>query len=160
MHAHSHITRAVEAMDQLLGNYWDSPAWYSCQVNEQEKPVSQRPSTAARWVQSTPLSASSTQHMWELLAGNHWAVLPRRVWGRRIMGWSMCAPQLLLVEDRMSTGLTNAHTACGFSVLYHLFAQKQCLLCSALCHENCLKLLHGTSIRDLFCLWNNRALLY
>ena len=48
MHAHSHITQAVEAMDQLLGIYWGSPAWYRCQVNEREKPVSQRPSTAAR----------------------------------------------------------------------------------------------------------------
>ena len=37
-----------------------------------------------------------------------------------------------LVEDGMSTGLTNAHTARGFSVLYHLFARKQCILRSAL----------------------------
>ena len=30
------------------------------------------------------LGASSTQHMWELLAGNHRAVLPRHARGRRI----------------------------------------------------------------------------
>ena len=30
-----------------------------------------------------------------------------------------------LVEDGMSTGLTNTHRACGFSVLYHVFARKQ-----------------------------------
>ena len=37
-----------------------------------------------------------------------------------------------LVEEGMSTGLTNAHTAHRFSVLYHLFARKQCILRSAL----------------------------
>ena len=37
-----------------------------------------------------------------------------------------------LVEDGMSTGLTNAHTARRFSVLYHLFARKQCILRSVL----------------------------
>ena len=29
------------------------------------------------------------------------------------------------VEDGMSTGLTNTHTARGFSDLYHVFARKQ-----------------------------------
>ena len=37
-----------------------------------------------------------------------------------------------LVEDGMSTGLINTHTARVFSVLYHLLARKQCLLCSSL----------------------------
>ena len=37
-----------------------------------------------------------------------------------------------LVEEGMSTGLANAHTARRFSVLYHLFARKQCILRSAL----------------------------
>ena len=37
-----------------------------------------------------------------------------------------------LVEEGMSTGLTNMHTAHGSSVLYHVFAWKQCILCSAL----------------------------
>ena len=35
-----------------------------------------------RQVQSTPLSASSTQHVWELLAWNCTAVLPRHALGR------------------------------------------------------------------------------
>ena len=39
---------------------------------------------------------------------------------------------LRLVKDGMSTGLTNTHTALGFSDLYHLFARKRCILCSAL----------------------------
>ena len=33
-----------------------------------------------------------------------------------------------LVEDGMNTGLTNTHTARGFSLLYHVFARKQCIL--------------------------------
>ena len=37
-----------------------------------------------RQVQSTPSSASSTQRVWELLAGNCTAVLPRHALGRRI----------------------------------------------------------------------------
>ena len=49
----------------------------------------------------------------------------------------------------MSTGLTNTHTARGFSDLYHVFARKQCILCSALRH-GCLTLLYVTSIRDFF----------
>ena len=40
-----------------------------------------------------------------------------------------------LVEDGMSTGLTNTHTAHGFSVLYHVFPRKQCILSSALSHK-------------------------
>ena len=33
-----------------------------------------------------------------------------------------------LVEEGISTGLANAHTALRFSALYHFFAQKQCVL--------------------------------
>ena len=44
-----------------------------------------------------------------------------------------------LVEDGMSTGLTKTHT---FSVLYHVFARKQCILCSALRHKSYLTLLY------------------
>ena len=37
-------------------------------------------------------SASSTQHMWELLAGNRTAVLPRHAWRRRIRSYpDLCA---------------------------------------------------------------------
>ena len=37
-----------------------------------------------------------------------------------------------LVEEGISTGLENTHTALRFSALYHFFAQKQCILRSAL----------------------------
>ena len=50
-----------------------------------------------------------------------------------------------LVEDWMSTGLTNMHAARGFSVLYHVFAQKQCILCFALHHKSYLTLPYVTS---------------
>ena len=40
-----------------------------------------------RWVQSSLSSASSTQHMWELLAGNRTAVLPRHARGRWITSY-------------------------------------------------------------------------
>jgi len=57
-----------------------------------------------------------------------------------------------LVEDGMSTGLTNTHTARGFSVLYHMFARKQYILCSALLHKSYLKLPYVASLRDCsFC---------
>ena len=42
----------------------------------------------------------------------------------------------------MSTGLTNTHTARGFSALYHVFDRKQCVLCSTLRHKNYLTLLY------------------
>ena len=45
-----------------------------------------------------------------------------------------------LVEDRMSTGFTNMHTASGFSIVYHVFARKQWVLCSALRHKSNLTL--------------------
>ena len=61
--------------------------------------------------------------------------------------------------QRISTGLTNTHTARGFSDLYHVFARKQCILCPALRH-GCLTLLYVTSIRDFFYPWNIRARLY
>ena len=50
----------------------------------------------------------------------------------------------------MNTGLTNTHTARGFSDLYHVFARKQYILCPALSH-GCLTLLYVTSVRDFFC---------
>ena len=60
-----------------------------------------------------------------------------------------------LVEDGMSMGLTNTHTARGFSDLYHMFTRKQCILCPALRH-GCLTLLYVTLTRDFFYPWNNR----
>ena len=73
------------------------------------------------------------------------------------VGWKWSTRRL--VEGGMSTGLTNKHTARGFSDLYHVFARKQCILCTSLRH-GCLTLLYVTSIRDFFCPWNNRARLF
>ena len=56
-----------------------------------------------------------------------------------------------LVEDLMTTGLTNTYTARGLSVLYHVFARKQCILCSPLRHKNYLRVPYVTSLRDSFC---------
>ena len=85
---------------------------------------------------------------WKILAGKC---------DRYRVGWKRSTR--LLVEDGMSTGLTNTHTVRGFSDLYHVFARKQCILCPALRH-GCLTLLYVTSLRDFFCPWNNRAQLY
>ena len=63
------------------------------------------------------------------------------------------------LKTGLSTGVTNTHTARGFSYMYHVFARKQCMLCSALRHV-CLRLLYVTSIRDFFCPWNNLKRLY
>ena len=65
-----------------------------------------------------------------------------------------------LVEDGMSPAFTNTRTARGFSIVYHVFARKQCILCSALRHKvtlhylklhrfeihSALKVLSGTSL--------------
>ena len=59
------------------------------------------------------------------------------------VGWKWSTRRL--VEDGMSTGLTNTHTARGFSDLYHVFARKQCILCPALRHS----MLHRFEIREL-----------
>ena len=57
-----------------------------------------------------------------------------------------------LVAVGISMGLANAHTAHGFSVLYHMFAQKQYILCSESHHKSYLTLLYVASIQDSFCL--------
>ena len=79
-YAHSHITREVGEPDSSL-------AFIEVHQHELGKPAYYRGE-----LQSTHLSASSTQHMWELLAGNRTAVLPRHARQRRIMGCCMCAP--------------------------------------------------------------------
>ena len=53
-----------------------------------------------------------------------------------------------LVEDGMSTGLTNTQTARGFSVLYHAFARKQYILGSTLRHKSYLTLLYYVASID------------
>ena len=56
-----------------------------------------------------------------------------------------------LFEDGMSKGLTKTHTALGFSVLYHVFARKQLILCFALRYKSYLTLLYYVpSITDFF----------
>ena len=83
--------------------------------------------------------------------------IPAHKCDRYRVGWKWSTQRL--VEDCMSRGLTHTHMARGFSDLYHVFAQKQCILCPAL-HHGCLTLLYITSIRDFFCPWNNLARLY
>ena len=90
-HAHSHITPAVAAMDGCFTLTWAHQQGKAIRSMNGENPRLKEPLPQRR-VQSTALSASSTQHMWELLAGNCTAVLPRHAWGRWIMGWCMCAP--------------------------------------------------------------------
>ena len=48
----------------------------------------------------------------------------------------------------MSTGLTNTHPARGFSDLHHVFARKQCILCSTLRHK--YYMLHRFEIFSIF----------
>ena len=45
-----------------------------------------------------------------------------------------------LVEDGMSTGLTKKKKVREYSVLCHVFARKQCILCSGLRHKSYLTL--------------------
>ena len=56
-----------------------------------------RPSHA----EASPLSASSTQHMWELLAENCTAVLPRYAKGGRIMGLVYACPLALICLSKI-----------------------------------------------------------
>ena len=55
-HAHRHIIRAVAAVDSCFGLVRPHQHGIAAEQNR------------TRRVQSTPLSASSTQHMWELVA--------------------------------------------------------------------------------------------
>ena len=68
-HAHSRITKVMAAMKSC------SPLLGALAFKGPFLP---------RQVQSTPLSASSTHHLWELLAWNCTTVLPRHALGRRI----------------------------------------------------------------------------
>ena len=58
----------------------------------------------------------------------------------------------------MSAGLTNTHTARGFSDQYQMFARKQCILCAAL-RYGCLTLLYVTSIQSFLPLEQSRTVL-
>ena len=70
-HAHSHITLGVAAMDSCFALIRAHQHGIAV-VKDRGKPVFNRPFPT----EASPLSASSTQHMWELLAGNQTVVLP------------------------------------------------------------------------------------
>ena len=89
MHAHSHITLVQGSHGQRFCSYWGSTAWHGHRSVTGDTCV-QRPFTAA----ASPLSASSTQHMWELLAGNRTAAIPRHARGRQIKGLVYVCPLL------------------------------------------------------------------
>ena len=88
-----------------------------------------------RQVQSTPLSASSTQHTWELLAGNCTAGLPRHALGRRISIFAdLCASKSR--ETNWSGG--------GLVYVCHLLLILSCLSLNA-CSNVQEDLLHTTA---------------
>ena len=70
---------------QLFRPYWGPSAWHS------RRSVTGNNSCVK---DSFLPSASSTQHTWELLAGNRTAVLPRQARGRWIMGLVYVCPVL------------------------------------------------------------------
>ena len=86
---HAHITQAG-SHGQWFHPYWGSTAWHGHWSVTGERvykdPILQSP--------LSPLSASSTQHMWELLAGNRTAALPRHALGRQITGLVYVCPLL------------------------------------------------------------------
>ena len=88
MHMHSH--------GQLFRPYCSSLAWHAVGSMNGEKLCLKDPLLSGQ-AQSTPLSASSTQHMWELLAGNCTAVLPGHAQGRvGLESWvGVCVPLAL-----------------------------------------------------------------
>ena len=85
-HAHSHFTRAVAATDScfaLIGAHQRGKAVrLKNGENSRLKNV-----LLPRRVQSSLPSASSTQRMWELLAGNRTAVLQQHARGRWITSY-------------------------------------------------------------------------
>ena len=87
------------------------------------------------------------------LSGMQWKISVGKC-DRYHVGWKWSTQ---LVEEGMSTGLTNMHTARGFSDLYHVFAPKRCILCITsrlpyitLCYID----------SRFFCPWNNHTQLY
>ena len=89
-HAHSHYHEGSGSHGQLFRPYWGSSAWHSRLFSDWGKPVYQKPFPA----EASPLSASSTQHMWELLAGNH--TVPTTCAGKADHGLGVCEPLALI----------------------------------------------------------------
>ena len=77
------------------------------------------------------------------LCGRQWKIPECKYDSYRL--WCKWISTQWLVEDVMSTGLTNTHTH-GSWILYHIFARKQCILCSELHHKCCLTLLYAGTI--------------
>ena len=77
---------------------------------------------------------------------------------RQLLAYDANESTRRLFEDEMSTGPTNTRTARGFSVLYHVFARKQCILCSAdvikvtLHQAVCVTTHKGSWVKLLLCL--------
>ena len=77
---------------QQLCPCWGSSAWHSRRVHKRGKSPCIKDPLLPRRAQRTPVSAGSTQHMWELLAGNCKALLSRHERGRRITSYPhLCA---------------------------------------------------------------------
>ena len=89
-HAHSHITQAG-SQGQQFRPYWGSTAWHGHWSVTRET-CAKRPFPA----EVSPLSASSTQHMWELLAGTRTAALPQHARGKADHGFGVCVPLTLI----------------------------------------------------------------
>ena len=68
---------------ELFRPCWTSSAWHSRRAAIGLKALCSLPSTAELGSKH-PFSASSRQHMWELVAGNRMAVLPLHALGRWI----------------------------------------------------------------------------
>ena len=86
-YTHSHITRAVTAMGSCFRPYWGSSSWHSHRSVKGENPC-------MKTLSCCPLSPSSTQNMWKLLAVNRMAILPLHAWERQIMGLVYVCPLL------------------------------------------------------------------
>ena len=87
MHVHSHITRAGNH-GQRFRPYWSWTAWHGHWSVTRETCI-KRPFPA----EVSPLSASSTQHMWELLTQGTAPQLYHDMRGEgRSQVWCMCAP--------------------------------------------------------------------
>ena len=85
-HAHSHFTRAVAATDTCFALIGAHQRGKVVGLMNGENPRLKNLSLPRR-VRSCLPSASSTQHMWELLAGKRTAVLPRHARRRWITSY-------------------------------------------------------------------------
>ena len=90
MHAHN-LIMLVDSHGQRFCPYWGLTAWHGHR-SVTGKTLNKDPLLQRRVLYS--VSASSTQHMWELFAGNHTAALPQHVRGRQITGLVYVCPLL------------------------------------------------------------------